>query len=156
MALKEGDAAPDFELPDEKGRPVRLSSLKGKKVVLYFYPKDDTPGCTKEACDFRDRLPQIQAKGAVVLGVSTDDERSHTNFKNKYGLPFTLLADKEARVSKMYGVYKLKNFAGRSFWGIERTTFIIDEQGRIAKIFPRVRVDGHVEEVLAALGGLDE
>jgi peroxiredoxin Q/BCP len=156
MALKEGDLAPDFELPDEGGRPIRLSSLRGKKVVLYFYPKDDTPGCTKEACDFRDRLPQIQAKGAVVLGISTDDERSHFRFKMKYGLPFTLLADKEAFVSKLYGVYKLKNFAGRSFWGIERTTFIIDEQGRIAKVFPRVRVDGHVEEVLAALGGPNE
>ncbi|MER3601384.1 MAG: thioredoxin-dependent thiol peroxidase [Nitrososphaerota archaeon] len=156
MALQEGDLAPDFELPDERGRPIRLSSFRGRKVVLYFYPKDDTPGCTKEACAFRDRLPLLEARGALVLGVSTDDEASHARFKDKYSLPFPLLADKEAKVSRLYGVYKLRSFGGRSFWGIERTTFIIDENGRIAKVFPRVNVDGHVEEVLAALGATNE
>jgi len=150
--LKEGDPAPDFELPADDGSVVRLSDLRGRKVVLYFYPKDDTPGCTREACEFRDRFADLEAAGAVVLGVSPDPVRSHEKFRTKYGLPFRLLADTDHRVAEAYGVWKPKPLYGRIVPGIERTTFVIDEEGRIARIFPKVKPAGHAAEVLAALG----
>lgn len=149
--LQVGDSAPDFELLSGEGKPVRLSALRGKKVVLYFYPKDDTPGCTKEACSFRDNLNRLTGTGAVILGVSTDSVKSHQKFKEKYHLNFPLLSDERKQVVDAYGVWKKKSLYGRSFLGIERTTVIIDEAGTIAKIFPRVKVEGHVDEVLAAL-----
>ncbi|MBI2185243.1 MAG: thioredoxin-dependent thiol peroxidase [Thaumarchaeota archaeon] len=150
-SVVEGAKAPNFTLPDQEGKPVKLSDYQGKKIVLYFYPKDDTPGCTKEACGFRDSFSVIKQKGAVILGVSRDDQNSHQKFISKYSLPFTLLSDKEAEVSKTYGVYKLKNQYGREYWGIERSTFIIDEQGKIKKAFRGVKVDNHTQEVLQAL-----
>ena len=146
-----GRPTPDVVLQAADGSTVRLSDFRGKRVVLYFYPKDDTPGCTKEACSFRDELSQFTKIGAVVLGVSCDGATSHQRFADKFHLTFPLLSDPDASVSKAYGVYKQKSMYGRSYWGIERTTFIMDEQGRIAKIFPRVKVDGHTEEVLQAL-----
>jgi peroxiredoxin Q/BCP len=148
---KEGDPAPDFRLPADDGKTDSLKDLRGRKVVLYFYPKDDTPGCTKEACSFRDNLSRVQSKGAIVLGVSKDDLASHAKFREKYSLSFPLLSDPEGKVLSAYGVWKEKNLYGKTFMGIERTTFVIDERGRIQKVFPRVKVDGHVDEVLAAL-----
>jgi peroxiredoxin Q/BCP len=120
-------------------------------VILYFYPQDDTPGCTKEACSFRDNIQEFDARAAVVIGVSRDGLESHQRFATKYSLPFTLLSDPDASVSKQYGVYKLRNLYGREGWGIERSTFLIDEQGRIARVWRKVKVDGHTPEVLAAL-----
>ena len=149
--LKIGDKAPAFSLKTEDGRTVSLKSLKGKQVVLYFYPKDDTPGCTKEACGFRDSIKFIRKADAVVLGVSMDDAESHARFIKKYGLPFSLLCDEDGTVSKAYGVYKKKNMYGRIYWGIERSTFIIDETGRLTAIFRKVKVDGHVAAIQAAL-----
>ena len=146
-----GDKAPDFSLPDQNGQTVSLKSLKGKQVVLYFYPKDDTPGCTKEACGFRDSLKAIEKINTVVLGVSMDNAASHHKFIKKYSLPFPLLCDEDGTVSKAYGVYKLKNMYGKTYWGIERSTFIIDETGKLKAIFRKVKVDGHVDEVQAAL-----
>ncbi len=146
-----GDLAPDFALSDESGRTVRLWDFRGQKVVLYFYPKDNTPGCTREACAFRDALGRIWRRGAVVLGVSTDSAESHRKFKQKYQLNFPLLADTERKVVSDYGTWKEKSMYGRKTMGIERTTFIIDPQGRITHIFPRVKVDGHAEQVLEAL-----
>ena len=146
-----GERAPDFALPNEAEKTVTLKSLRGKPVVLYFYPKDDTPGCTKEACGFRDSMASLSKTGSVVLGVSLDSAESHRKFIDKYGLPFSLLTDEDAAISKAYGVYKLKNMYGKKFWGIERSTFVIDKAGTIAAIFRKVKVDGHVEEVLAAL-----
>jgi thioredoxin-dependent peroxiredoxin len=151
--LKVGEKAPDFSLPNEAGHLVSLKTLKGKPVVLYFYPKDDTPGCTKEACGFRDTMPSLWKTGAVVLGVSLDGAESHRKFIQKYGLPFSLLTDEDATVSKSYGVYKEKNMYGKKFWGIERSTFVIDKAGTIRAVFRKVQVDGHTEEVLAALHG---
>jgi thioredoxin-dependent peroxiredoxin len=151
--LQIGDKAPDFSLPDQNGQTVSLKSLKGKQVVLYFYPKDDTPGCTKEACGFRDSLSAIEKANTVVLGVSMDDAESHQKFIKKYGLPFTLLCDEDGKVSKAYGVYKKKNMYGKTYWGIERSTFIIDETGKLKGLFRKVKVDGHVGEVQAALKG---
>jgi len=148
---KEGDPAPDFRLPADDGKTYALKDLRGRKVVLYFYPKDDTPGCTKEACSFRDNLSRVQSKGAVVFGVSKDDLASHAKFREKYSLSFPLLSDPEGKVLNAYGVWKEKNLYGKTFMGIERTTFVIDERGRIQKVFARVKVDGHVDEVLAAL-----
>jgi len=150
-SLSIGQPAPAFELNTTHGTSVRLSDVLGKKVVLYFYPKDDTPGCTKEACAFQQGRPRWEKANAVVLGVSGDDAASHERFARKFHLTFPLLSDPGHQVCKAYGVYKQKSLYGRTFWGIERTTFLIDEQGRIEKIFPRVRVDGHLEEVLAAL-----
>jgi peroxiredoxin Q/BCP len=147
----EGEPAPDFRLPADDGKTYALKDLRGKKVVLYFYPKDDTPGCTKEACSFRDNLSRVRSKGAIVLGVSKDDLESHAKFREKYSLSFPLLSDPEGKVLNAYGVWKEKSLYGRTFMGIERTTFVIDEGGRIQKVFPRVKVDGHVDEVLAAL-----
>ena len=150
-ALAVGDKAPEFALPNEAGKTVKLKDFKGRQVVLYFYPKDDTPGCTKEACSFRDSLEPIKKAGAVVLGVSLDGRESHQKFIAKHQLPFSLLSDEEATVSKAYGVYKQKNMYGKTFWGIERSTFVIDPAGRLKAIFRKVKVDGHVDEVLAAL-----
>jgi thioredoxin-dependent peroxiredoxin len=149
--LTVGMAAPDFELPSSLGRKVTLREFRGKRVILYFYPKDDTPGCTMEACAFRDNLPRFDAKDGIVLGVSLDDELSHQRFAQKYNLPFPLLTDIDAGVSRQYGVYKEKNMYGRSFWGIERTTFVIDREGKVENVFRRVKVEGHADEVLATL-----
>ena len=149
--LEVGAKAPDFSLPDQDGSTVTLKSLKGKQVVLYFYPKDDTSGCTKEACDFRDSLAPIKKAGAVVLGVSKDGKASHQKFIAKYGLPFALLSDEETVVCNAYGVYKEKSMYGRKYLGIERSTFVIDATGRIKALFRKVKVPGHVDEVLAAL-----
>jgi peroxiredoxin Q/BCP len=143
--------APDFTLPGPNGRRVTLSEFRGRRVVLYFYPKDDTPGCTMEACAFRDNLSRIEGKGAVLLGVSMDDEISHQRFAQKYNLPFPLLSDVDAAVSRKYGTYKEKNLYGRTFWGIERTTFVIDREGKVENVFRRVKVEGHADEVLATL-----
>ena len=149
--LKEGDQASDFSLLSSDRGTVSLKGLKGKSVVLYFYPKDDTPGCTKEACDFRDLRKKFQTVGAEIYGVSFDNIDSHKKFITKYKLPFPLLSDSDKSVAQAYGVYKKKFLYGNSFLGIERTTFVIDPQGKIKKIFLKVRVDGHAEEVLAAV-----
>jgi len=149
--LTVGAAAPPFALNTSDGATVRLSEFRGKRVVLYFYPKDDTPGCTKEACSFRDELGQFTKAGAVVLGVSADDVASHQRFAGKFDLNFPLLSDPGASVCKAYGVYKRKSMYGRTYWGIERTTFIIDERGRLTAVFPKVRVDGHAQDVLQHL-----
>ena len=146
-----GDKAPDFSLATGDGEHVRLSELKGQAVVLYFYPKDDTPGCTKEACGFESSLTQFSKTGVTVLGVSADSAASHQRFAKKYSLTFALLSDPDFSISKLYGVYKEKSLYGKTYWGIERTTFLIDELGRISGIFPKVKVDGHIEEVLSAL-----
>ena len=149
--LAVGTRAPDFELPSTTGQPLRLSSLKGRKVVLYFYPKDDTPGCTVEACAFRDNLPKFDKLDAVVLGVSHDSLGSHAKFIDKYSLNFTLLSDEDLVAHKLYDTWKLKNNYGRTYWGTERSTFIIGEDGKIKKIFRKVSPQGHESEVLAAL-----
>jgi peroxiredoxin Q/BCP len=147
-----GKPAPDFTLPSTSGESVTLRQYKGKKtVVLFFYPDDDTPGCTKEACGFRDLSVQFEGAGAVILGISANDLESHQRFKTKHKLPFELLYDADALTSKAYGVWKQKNLYGKKFMGIERTTFVIDKTGRIAQIYPKVRVEGHVAEVLAFL-----
>jgi len=148
--LKEGDKAPDFAVPDAEGKMVRLKDLRGKKVVLYFYPKDDTPGCTKEACSFRDSFAAFKRRGIEVLGVSLDNEKSHQKFAQKYGLPFRLLADTERSVSEAYGTYGEKKFMGRTYMGNNRMTFLIDEKGKIKKIFSKVKPEDHAEEVLQA------
>jgi len=148
--LHEGDAAPDFESRDAEGNPVKLSDLRGRKVVLYFYPKDDTPGCTKEACSFRDSFAEFRSRGIEVLGVSTDDEKSHRKFAEKFSLPFKLLADTDHRVADLYGVYGEKQFMGRKYMGVARKTFLIDEEGRLRKVFDQVKVDEHADEVLKA------
>jgi peroxiredoxin Q/BCP len=149
--LKEGAKAPAFSLPADDGRIVALQELKGKKVVLYFYPKDDTSGCTVEACEFRDSWTSVQRMGAVVLGVSPDGVKSHGRFKEKFELPFPLLADEDHAVANAYGVWGEKSMYGRKYFGILRTTFIIDEAGRVAKVFEKVKPKGHAAEVLAAL-----
>jgi len=146
-----GERAPDFALKSDDGRRYALKDFRGKKVVLYFYPKDDTPGCTKEACSFRDNLARVTSKGAVVLRVSRDDTASHAKFRDKYDLNFPLLSDDEGKVTDAYGVWKMKNLYGREFFGIVRTTFLIDEEGKISRIWPKVKVEGHTDEVLAAL-----
>lgn len=152
--IEEGKPAPDFTLPDQHGNAVSLSAHRGKPVVLYFYPKDDTPGCTKEACAFRDARADYEAAGAVVLGVSPDAVASHKKFAEKYALPFTLLADPEKEAIQAYGVWKEKTLYGKTSMGVERTTVVIDGEGIIRKIFPRVRVDGHSDKVLAVLRSL--
>jgi thioredoxin-dependent peroxiredoxin len=146
-----GDKAPDFDLMSDAGKQVRLKDFGGQTVVLYFYPKDDTPGCTREACAFRDDYSDYAAKNAVVLGISLDPVKSHQAFKKKFSLPFPLLADEGAVVSKAYGVYKKKSMYGRTYWGIERTTFVISPDRKIKAIFPKVKVDGHSSEILSAL-----
>ena len=154
-SLTEGAAAPDFTLHTQAGdTPITLSDYHGKQsVVLYFYPKDDTPGCTVEACAFRDMSKDFEDAGAVIFGVSMDDVDSHRKFAEKFHLPFPLLADTDGAISNAYAVYKEKNLYGKKSMGIERTTFVIDREGKIAKIYPRVKVDQHAEEVLAFLNG---
>jgi peroxiredoxin Q/BCP len=150
--LKVGQKAPDFSVAADGGKKVKISDFKGKKVVLYFYPKDDTPGCTKEACAFRDGIAEIRKRGAVVLGVSPDDVESHKKFRDKFDLNFPLLADTGREMVESYGVWKEKSMYGRKYMGVERTTFIIDENGKISHIFPKVKVEQHYDEVLDALG----
>ena len=149
--LSVGNKAPDFTLPNGEGKPVSLSDFKGKKVVLYFYPKDDTSGCTKEACSFQENLGVLKKRGAVVLGVSADSPTSHQKFAAKYDLSFPLISDEQKELITKYGVWKEKSMYGRKYMGIERTTFIIGENGKITHIFPKVKVDGHTEEILNAL-----
>jgi len=149
--LKVGDKAPDFTLPTGSGGRFSLKDVKGKKVVIYFYPKDDTSGCTKEACSFRDNTKIIQKKGAVIIGASIDSVESHKKFASKYDLPFTLVSDEEKDLVKKYGVWKEKNMYGRKYMGIVRTTFVINEKGVISHIFPKVNVEGHIDEILALL-----
>jgi len=151
--LKEGDPAPAFMAPASGGGVVRLADFAGKPIVLYFYPRDSTPGCTKEACDFRDFHSAFQREDVVVLGVSTDSTKSHEKFAEKHALPFPLLADVEKKIVQAYGVWGEKKFMGRTFMGTRRATFLIGADGRIVKIWPQVKVAGHVEEVLASLGG---
>jgi peroxiredoxin Q/BCP len=147
-----GRPAPDFTLPSTSGEPVTLKQFKGKKtVVLYFYPKDETPGCTKEACSLRDVSSEIEQHNAVILGVSNDPMEAHHAFREKHRLPFTLLSDEDASVSKLYGVYKQKNLYGKKYMGIERTTFVIDRTGRVAQIYPKVKVEGHAADLLEFL-----
>lgn len=148
MTLNIGDVAPDFTLPTDEGTDITLSQLHGKKVVLYFYPKDNTPGCTKEACDFRDGFAEFKKAGALVFGISKDNAKSHAKFKEKYGLPFTLLVDANADVCEAYGVINKKSLFGKTFLGIQRSTFLIDEKGIIRAIWRKVKVPGHVEQVL--------
>jgi thioredoxin-dependent peroxiredoxin len=148
--LKEGDKAPAFSTTDADGNTIKLKDFKGQKVVLYFYPKDDTPGCTKEACSFRDDFATFKKRGINVLGVSPDSETSHKKFAQKYKLPFTLLADHEHKIADAYGTYGQKKFMGRTYMGILRTTFLIDEKGKIKKVFEKVKPDEHASEVLEA------
>ncbi len=150
--IEPGEPAPDFTLPDQDGRPLALRDLRGRRVVLYFYPKDDTPGCTKQACGLRDEYSAFEERGAVILGVSPDSEASHEKFKTKYELPFTLLADPDHKVAEAYGAWGEKKMYGKTSQGIIRSTFVIDAEGKIAKVMPGVKPEGHAERVLAALG----
>lgn len=151
LTLKERDFAPDFTAATNGGGTVSLADFRGKNVILYFYPKDDTSGCTKEACGFRDHFAEFKKRGAVVLGVSTDPVKSHDKFVKKYSLPFTLLADDEKKIVEAYGVWGEKSFMGRKYMGTHRVTFLIGPDGRIKKIWPKVKPEEHVAEVLAAL-----
>ena len=153
MSVELGDKAPDFTLPTDGGGEVSLKKLKGRKIVLYFYPKDDTPGCTTEACGFRDLMPDFSKAGAEIVGISRDSVKRHDNFKAKYDLPFTLASDEDGTVCEAYGVWVEKVNYGRKYMGIERSTFLIDENGRIAGIWRKVRVKGHVEAVLDMAAG---
>ena len=148
--LKEGSVAPDFTAKNTDGETVRLKELRGQKVVLYFYPKDDTPGCTKEACSFRDAFSDFKKRGIKILGVSVDSEASHKKFTAKYKLPFALLADTDHKIADTYGVYGEKKFMGRSYAGVKRTTFLIDEKGKIKNVFEKVKPEEHAQEVLDA------
>ena len=149
--LREGDEAPDFTLRSDDGRDVTLSSLRGKPVVLYFYPKDDTPGCTTQACGLRDVYGELEREGAIVLGVSPDDEKSHVKFKEKYELPFALLADTDHAVAEQYGVWAEKKYMGRMYWGVLRSTFVIDADGNVKRVMHKVKPDTHADDVLATL-----
>jgi thioredoxin-dependent peroxiredoxin len=149
--IEEGKPAPDFELTSDSGETVRLSDFRGKPVVVYFYPRDDTPGCTKQACGIRDNYEAFGERGAVVLGISPDTESSHVKFKQKYGLPFTLLADPEHEVAERYGVWGERHMYGKTYMGIARSTFVIDSDGNVAHVMRRVKPDTHVEQVLQAL-----
>lgn len=151
MILKEKTQAPHFELLDETGTPRKLSDYLGKEIVLYFYPKDDTPGCTTEACAFRDDYSTYEKAGVVILGVSADNPKSHAKFKEKYHLPFTLLSDENHEVCEKYGVWALKKMMGREYMGILRTTFLISKEGEIKKVFEDVKPDGHSKEILGAV-----
>ena len=150
--IEEGQPAPDFELESYGGETVRLSSLRGKSVVLYFYPKDGTPGCTTQACGIRDAWGEFESRGAVVLGVSADNPKKHVKFKEKYGLPFTLLADEDHSVAELYGTWVEKSMHGKTYMGIERSTFVIDADGVVAREMRNVKADTHADDVLAALG----
>jgi len=149
--VEEGEVAPDFTVETDEGATLRLSSLRGAPVVLYFYPKDDTPGCTIEACELRDAFPRFAHSRAVILGVSPDDVASHRKFKQKFDLPFTLLADTDHAIAERYGVWVEKSMYGRKYWGVHRATFIIDPRGTVAKIFPKVKPEGHAAEVEAEI-----
>ncbi len=151
--LDVGDVAPDFTLPIDGGGEITLSSMRGKKVVLYFYPKDDTSGCTKEACDFREKISEFTKAGAVVLGMSPDSVKKHDKFKAKYDLPFSLVADEEKTALEAYGVWVEKSMYGRKYMGVERSTFLIDADGSIQSVWRKVKVPGHVDAVLDALQG---
>jgi peroxiredoxin Q/BCP len=149
--IEEGKPAPDFELPSDSGETVKLSELRGKPVVLYFYPKDDTPGCTAQACGIRDAYGEFQRAGAVVLGISPDDEGSHVKFRDKYELPFTLLADTDHAVAEQYGVWGEKKYMGKTYFGVSRWTFVIDEDGNVKKVLPDVKPATHADDVLNVL-----
>jgi peroxiredoxin Q/BCP len=149
--IQEGDSAPEISLKTHSGETFQLSSLHGKNVILYFYPKADTPGCTKEACDFRDQSGQLDNANTVIVGVSPDPPAKQEKFRTKFDLPFTLLADVDHQAAEAYGVWKEKSMYGKKYMGVERTTFVIDPAGRIRKIFPKVKVEGHAREVLAAI-----
>jgi peroxiredoxin Q/BCP len=151
----EGSPAPDFTLTSDSGEPVTLSELRGKGVILYFYPRDDTPGCTAQACGIRDAWGEFEASGAVVLGVSPDSVASHETFRDKYKLPFTLLADEDHAVAEAYGVWGEREMAGRKYMGVERSTFVIDADGNVARVMRRVKPDTHADDVLAALASDD-
>jgi peroxiredoxin Q/BCP len=152
MPIAAGQLAPDFTLPTDTGDMLTLSSLRGQWVVLYAYPKDDTSGCTTEACEFRDLFPKFKKGKAVILGISPDSVKSHQKFKAKYELPFTLVADEEKVALQAYDIWKEKSMYGRKYMGVERTTFVIDPEGRIAKVFEKVKPAGHAEDVMAAIG----
>ncbi len=154
--IEPGTKAPAFTLTDDQGQKVKLSELKGSPVVLYFYPRDDTPGCTKEACAFRDRYDELQQAGVTLLGVSGDTAESHIKFRAKYDLPFPLLVDAEHKVSEKYGAWREKNLYGKKSMGIQRSTFLIDADGKVAKVWKRVRVDGHDDQVLEAVRELSD
>ena len=153
MSVEIGKPAPDFTLPTDGGGRIRLKDQRGKKVVLYFYPKDDTSGCTAEACGFRDRMPELARHGIAVIGVSRDSVASHDKFKSKYGLPFTLASDLDGKVSEAYGTWVEKSMYGRKYMGVDRATFLIDEKGVVRVVWRKVKVPGHVEEVLKAAKG---
>lgn len=150
-----GTAAPDFTLDTDEGKPLSLSDLRGQAVVLFFYPKDDTPGCTVEACEFRDAFPRFTGVDAVILGISPDDVKSHEKFRRKFDLPFALLADTGHQVAEQYGVWKQKSMFGKKYMGVDRTTFVIGPDGRIARVFEKVKPAGHAEEVAAALADIE-
>jgi thioredoxin-dependent peroxiredoxin len=152
MNLKPGDLAPEFSLPDGEGNLVNLADFRGKRVILYFYPRDNTPGCTKEACGFRDAYGNFQSHDVVILGISTDDAKSHGKFSAKYNLPFPLLSDADGQVGAAYESYGLKKFMGKEYIGISRNTFVIDPEGKIAKIYLKVKPEFHAAEILAELG----
>jgi peroxiredoxin Q/BCP len=154
--VEEGKKAPEFTLPADDGSKVKLKDLRGSPVVLYFYPRDDTPGCTKEACAFRDRRKELVKAGAKLLGVSTDDVASHVKFRDKYALNFPLLADVDHKVAEQYGAWREKNMDGKKSWGVQRSTFLIDAAGVVRKVWKKVSVDGHDEQVLTALGDLGD
>ena len=154
--LSVGDKAPAFATKDQDGKTVKLSDYKGQKVVLYFYPKDDTPGCTKEACSFRDAWAQLKRRKVAVLGASIDDEKSHRKFVDKFSLPFTLLADTDKSIVKAYGTWGEKSMYGRKYMGTNRVTYLIDEKGKIAAVWPKVKPEGHAEEILAAVDAKSE
>ena len=149
--VDEGEAAPDFTLESDAGEQVSLSGFRGRPVVIYFYPKDDTPGCTTQACGIRDAYGEFEKAGAVVLGISPDTEKKHVKFKEKYDLPFTLLADPDHEVADRYGVWGEKRFAGKKYWGVSRTTFLVAPDGTVAKVMHKVKPDTHADDVLAAL-----
>src|SRR5262249_38285622 len=151
IAMKVNDKAPDFTLQDENGKEIALKELRGKTVVLYFYPRADTPGCTVQACEFRDSYKKMQKTGAVLLGISPDTPKAQKKFQDKFSLPFTLLADADKKVAEAFGVMKEKNMYGKKVWGVARTTFIIGPDGKIQHIFEKVKPEGHAEEVLAYL-----
>ena len=151
----EGSKAPEFDLEADDGRRVKLKDFAGRKVVLYFYPKDDTPGCTTQACDFRDAMPRFQDMDAVILGVSPDSVASHVKFKTKFGLTFPLLSDPDRTVCETYGVWRKKSLYGRTFFGVERSTFLIDRQGEVARVWRKVKAQGHAEEVASAVAATE-
>jgi peroxiredoxin Q/BCP len=153
VSIQVGDKAPDFTLPDDAGNNVSLQSLRGKRVVLYFYPKADTPGCTTESCEFRDAVPRFEGRDAVILGISPDTVADQAKFKKKFDLPFTLLADADHAVAEQYGVWQEKKNYGKTYMGVDRTTFLIGPDGRVAHIFEKVKPQGHAAEVEAAMGG---